>query len=273
MTYARFMFRLAMLLAGISLLGGGVAEAHGPQIQLTGDTGKLITREILLDEPYGDSLTAPKSVYVMPVLPYLGVWYSRPNVEPDALDPNLPHFYSGPGYAYGYDRNGGGAQLFPAGSNFSIAFTTGLRRWDGATFVDAGAVELEAFAGSLATRTADNAASPAFPFPAAGLTTYTTDAHNTVRYRFLGDGISTAAEPADGIYLASLQLSTTAAGITGSDPYQFVLYKGAGLGDVSAAVNSLGVDSALVQFVPEPTVFGGLVLGCLILFRRAWQLT
>ena len=104
------MFALAVFAA----LTAQLVYAHGPQIQITNDNNKIATRQLHLDGPYSDALTAPKSVYVMPVFEFSGVWYSRPNNE---IDPILlqPAFPSGPGLAYGYDLRGRRA--------------AGVRRW------------------------------------------------------------------------------------------------------------------------------------------------
>ena len=89
----------------------------------------------------------------MALLPFSDVWYSRPN---GAIDPitQLSAFPSGPGLAYGSDLADGGPQSFAAGSILSINFADGLKRWNGASFVDAGATQLKAFRGSNANITA-----------------------------------------------------------------------------------------------------------------------
>ena len=43
------------------------ASAHGPQIQITNDNNKIVTRALHQDGDYSLALTAPKSVYVMPL--------------------------------------------------------------------------------------------------------------------------------------------------------------------------------------------------------------
>src|SRR6478752_1021029 len=128
---------IAYVVATLVPLAAVSAFAHGPQIQITNDGGKIVTRQLIADGPYSNSLTAAKSVYVMPLLDFNGVSYSRPN---SSIDPILgvPAFPSGPGFAYGYDLADGGPQLFATGSVFSLVFTDGLRRWDSSAFVDAG---------------------------------------------------------------------------------------------------------------------------------------
>ena len=89
------------LIAAAVALTTQFASAHGPQIQITGESGQIATRRLLPDGPYSTTLTAETSVYVMPLREHLGVWYSRPN---GAIHPVLqtPEFFSGPGIAYGY---------------------------------------------------------------------------------------------------------------------------------------------------------------------------
>jgi hypothetical protein len=70
-----------------------------------------------------------------------------------------------------------------------------------------------------------------------------------------------------------MQLSSTQAGLSASDPYSFVLYKNASYETVNAAVSSLGVTSSLVHFVPVPEpsaiiLLAAGVLGVLAMFRR-----
>jgi hypothetical protein len=253
----------SVLLIGCVALAASTASAHGPQIQLTNDNNKIVTRELLLDGPYSTVLSAPKRVYVMPVLPFDGAWYSRPN---SAIDPILlvPQFPSGPGLAYGYDLADGGPQAFEAGSVLSVGFTAGLKRWDGAAFVDAGATELKAFRGSnpdISTPAANFAiTSDTGPFDsvsmaavAAGYGSEGAEVHGGLRFALLGDGTSPTSTSPDGIYLLSLQLSSTQAGLTASEPYYFVLNKGGAWSSVEAAVGTLGVSPALQQWlVPEP---------------------
>lgn len=239
------------------------ASAHGPQIQITNDGGKIVTRTLHLDGPYSTALSAPKSVYVMPALPFSGVWYSRPN---QAIDPILltPSFPSGPGFAYGYDLADGGPQAFDAGSVFSATFTAGLKLWNGATFADAGVSELKAFRGSdptISTPAANFAVtSDAGPFDsvsmaavAAGYGGEGAEVHGSLRFALLGDGSSPTSASPDGVYLVSFQLSSTQAGLSPSDPYFFVLNKNAPWSTVESAVASLGIAPSLQQWaVPEP---------------------
>jgi hypothetical protein len=238
---------------------GTPASAHGPQIQITGETGKIVTREIVLDDPYSDSLTEPKSVYVIPMAQLNGVWYSQPN---DEIDPILmqAEFPSGPGLAYGYDQVDGGPQVFAAGSTLSDNFIAGLKRWDGSAFVDPGTEQVGAFAGPQTAPadqaiTGDSGPFAGITFPAIS-TGYDEDAHFEARFRLLGDGANPLAPSQDGVYLLSLQVTSTQGGLASSDPFYFVLLKNATDEAVVDAVNALtsahGIAPSLVQYVPEP---------------------
>ena len=92
---------------------------------------------------------------------------------------------------------------------------------------------------------------------------YTADAHSSVRYTLLGDGLDQYAASRDGIYLVTLQLSGTQSTpspiLTPSAPFYYVLNKGLPFNDVVTVVNSFttshGISSSLVQYmanVPEP---------------------
>jgi hypothetical protein len=255
-----------MALALLAALAASAARAHGPQIQITNNNNKIVNRELHLDGPYGNAVTAPKSVYVMSLLPVDEIWYSRPNGELDPIT-LLPAFPSGPGLAYGFDLADGGPQAFAAGSVISVNFADGLKRWSGATFVDAGATQLKAFRGSNAnistppenfaiTSDAGPFDSVSLPAVAANYGSDGAEVHNSIRFALLGDGTSPTSVSPDGIYSLKLQLATTQAGVSPSDPYYFVLYKNAALSEVSAAVQSLGFAPSAVQWVtPEPSIF------------------
>jgi hypothetical protein len=251
--------------------------AHGPQIQVTNDGGKIVTRQLIADAPYSNSLTAVKSVYVMPLLDFNGVWYSRPN---NAIDPILgvPAFPSGPGFAYGYDLADGGSQLFEAGSVLSLAFTDGLKQWNGTSYVDAGATQLKAFRGANASiaSPAENfsTTSDSGPFDSLDLPTVAAnygaevaEVHTSLRFALLGDGTNPLSIAPDGVYLLGMRLTSTQNGLAASDPYYFVLYKTAATSVVLDAVNALGVSASAVQFadVPEPAVVALATIGLVAL--------
>ncbi len=248
-----FVFAVCVVAAASS------AYAHGPQLQITVDNSKIVTRQLRVDPPYSDSLSAPKSVYVIPVIENGGVWYSKPNNEIDPIS-MMPAFPSGPGLAYGYDQADGGDRVLEALSILSVTFTDGLKLWNGAAFADAGATELKGFRGAnptISTPAANFATtSDSGPFDSVSLAaisaTYTAESHGSLRWALLGDGSSPTSASPDGVYLLSLQLSSTQNGLAPSDPYYFVLHKNAAPADIAAAVDSLGFASGLVQMVPEP---------------------
>ena len=255
---------IAYVVATFVLLPAVSAIAHGPQIQITNDGGKIVTRQLIADGPYSNSLTAVKSVYVTPLLDFNGVWYLRPN---SSIDPILgvPAFPSGPGFAYGYDLADGGSQLFEAGSVLSLAFADGLKRWNGTSYVDGGATQLKAFRGSNASissppenfaTTSDSGPFDSLDLPtvAANYGSEVAEVHTSLRFALLGDGTDPLSIAPDGVYLLGMQLRSSQSGLAASDPYYFVLYKNAALGGILDAVNALGYSASAVQFadVPEP---------------------
>jgi hypothetical protein len=254
-----------VLLAFVSLAAAS-AFAHGPQIQVTNDDGKIVTHRLIADAPYSNSLTTATSVYVMPLVDFNGVWYSQPN---SVVDPILgvASFPSGPGFAYGYDLADGDAQSFETGSVLSLVLMDGLKKWNGTSYVDAGATQLKAFRGTNAniSTPAENFATTSdsgpfdsldLPAVAAGYGSEGGEVHTSLRYALLGDGSDPSSAAPDGIYLLGMRLTSTQAGLTASDPYYFLLYKNAAPGSVLSAVNALGVPASGVQFadVPEPAI-------------------
>lgn len=258
--------KLCPFAAAAACCFGSVTLAHGPQLQITNDDGKIVTRSIFMEAPYA-ALTPRKSVYVMPVLEFNGSWYARPN---GTIDPVLgtPVYFSGPGLAYGHDQADGGPRAFEAGSILSLDFTDGLKRWDGTGFVDPGTEQIQAFRGSPANPSATAVTSDSAPFESLAFSPisedYDEEAHGSARFRLLGDGSDPLSTSQDGVYLLSLSVSSTQAGLAASDEFFYLLNKGAAASDVAAAVSSLGVDASLVQYVPEPSSFalaGILALG------------
>jgi hypothetical protein len=94
---------------------------------------------------------------------------------------------------------------------------------------------------------------------------YDGDSHSSLRFRLLGDGSSALVEPADGLYLLTLQVTSNQPGLASSDPFNLLLYKNAPASSINAAVGSLNVSSALVQIVPvpEPSAVALIVCGAL----------
>jgi hypothetical protein len=276
--YVSMRMYIVFALAVCFVIGIGIpVRAHGPQIQLTADSAKIVTRELILDDPYSDSLTDPKSVYAMPLAQYVGVWQSHPNDS--RLPDNSFEFPSGPGFAYGYGYHATtNPEPFPVGSKFILGFTKGLKSWNGTTFVDAGATELEAYRGSSAAPSALAKTSDTGPFaslmfpgsPGVSFTNEGADTHTSVSHRMLGDGTSTASPLADGVYLVSLQLSSTSTALAASDPFYFVLSKNGGTA-VQAAIDSLGFDASRVEnLVPEPAT-ASLALCGVAALTLVWQ--
>jgi MYXO-CTERM domain-containing protein len=253
--------RTRMFVFGVcALLAAASANAHGPQIQVTIDNNKIVTRHLIQDGPYSDSLTAPISVYVMPIEEFGGVWMSRPN---NALLAGVPQFPSGPGLAYGYDMADGGPQAFAEASVLSVGFLDGLKPWNGALFADPGATQLKGFRGSDAgittpvenyAVTSDSGPFDSLSLPAIGAV-YSAESHSSLRWALLGDGSSPTSASPDGVYLLRLQLSSTQNGLAPSDPYYYLLHKNAAPDAIAAAIDHLGVAPELVQVVPEPATW------------------
>jgi hypothetical protein len=241
-------------------LAAPMAQAHGPQMQVTDTNNKITTRAIIPEPPYDNSLTPEKSAYVLPILQAVtgstttNFWTVMPN---STIDPILQtsEFQFGPGLAYSY------GQSFTSGFHFNVSFTTPLKRWNGTTFVNnPGPEAVGAFRGD-STSAADQVVVTGSGVPAQSLlfsniaANYPADSHSSMRFRLLGDGTSALVAPADGIYLLSLQISSTQPGLAPSDPFSLVLYKNTSPTDLAAAVTGLGIDLSRVQFlsVPEPT--------------------
>jgi hypothetical protein len=252
----------------VFLFVAGTVHAHGPQMQITATNGKIVTREILIDEY--TPITNPKSVYVMEVLDYRDAWYTRPetalNLPNHPVAPGQPVYYSGPGIAFGVGHT------FAEGSVLSFHFADSLRVWNGTSFDLASPVRLQAYTGGSINATGQlinptATATDAGPFSislSALSNGYLEDAHSTLRLRFLGDG-ATATEPPNGTYLASFTLSSNDPMLGDSDPYYFVMHKRTLWADVAAAVGSLNVPNSAVQVlgVPEPSA---LILGLACMF-------
>jgi hypothetical protein len=250
------------------------AHAHGPQLQITNDGGQIVTRRIYVEAPY-EALAPEKSVYVMPLLEFNGAWYSRPNT---LIDPalGLPVYYSGPGLAWGQDQADGGPRAFEEGTNFVLNFTDGLKRWDGAAFVDPGTEQIQAFRGgnadmpSATAVTTDTGPFEGLAFGAIAAD-YDAEAHSSSRFRLLGDGSDGISPSQDGVYLVSLSVASTQAGLAPSDPFYFVMHKNTTPDVVSAAVASLGIDASLVQVVPEPASVALVVIAAAGLAVCGWR--
>jgi hypothetical protein len=165
---------------------------------------------------------------------------------------------SGPGIAPGVGFVDAASHPFKTG-DYVTSIADGLKKWDGANFVDAGAVQLQLYKtiNSVLT-TATTADSGPFASIAYPLTIASDEAHSSMSFRFLGDGVSAASPLADGVYLLSLKVST--GGLAESDPFYFVLPKGVAPAEAGAATRAFaqqqGVAPGAIQAmtaIPEPT--------------------
>lgn len=269
-------FALTIIVA----LASVTAFAHGPQIQIAVDpaTNTIVTRQLLLDEPYSSAvgLTAPASVYVMPALPVSFIGQPVARVKPS----NTQVF--GPGFTYGYDQTVGSTRRFQANLNLHV---NGLQIWDGSAFVptaankeqigllasssnvNADAVKTTASGGDIAVSISKDVNT--------GLTNYTADAHSSMRYTLLGDGLDPYAASRDGVYLLTLQLSGTQSSpaLAPSAPFYYIVGKNVPFDSLTNVVNSFtssqGIGSNLVQYmanVPEPSAAALAALGAVGVF-------
>ncbi|TWT88901.1 hypothetical protein Mal64_23910 [Pseudobythopirellula maris] len=256
------------LLSVAAALSAAAAHAHGPQIQITNDGSTIVTREVLNN--HYSPLTDPKSAYVMPLLqrpfqtPADATWYTR--AEASESVPGVPDFYSGPGIAFGVGLT------FEVGSQTTLAFDGALQLWDGSAFSLADENWLEAFRGDPATPsvtaksgTTESIAFSPIPSLGSGHGAYNEQSHATVRYR-LGS-TTPLAEPADGVYLATLTVTNAAAGgaTVSSEPFRFVMSKNAPVSELRAAVWSLGLAPGAVQWVAVPEPASGALAAAALL--------
>ena len=249
------------------LAAGAVAPAwgHGPQIQLTAEAGKIVTRQVMIDDYV--PLTAATSVYVLPVAQVSNIWVVQP---PGTAG-------SGPGIAPGIGFVDAAPHPFKTG-NYTTSLADSLKKWNGTSFVDAGDTQLQLYktvsGNPLTATTTDSGPLASLTFP---LTVNSEESHSGMGFRFLGDGVSNTCALADGVYLLSLKIST--AGLTDSDPFYFVLPKGVAPGEAGAATRAFaqqqGIGVGAVQAmtaVPEPAGLGlaacALAAGCQAARRR-----
>lgn len=255
--------RTQLVLAAVLSAIVSQSRAHGPQMQITVDSGKITTRNVLTNT-YAP-LTDEKRVYAMPVslvqsLSFGPSWRATPD-----LNPSYPF---GPGAAYGVGAT------FPTDSTITLSFLDELKVWDGSAFVSAGTTELAALrsgnpnASSL-TGNAAFSAGPDVTTEVAIGASYTESAHASVSYVFLGDGTSPAAAVNNGVYLAALSWSSSDLSIAPSDPFYYVLNKGPAT-QLMSAIGSLGFAPSAVQYlaIPEPSAFVLAALGMVAASRR-----
>lgn len=266
--------RLFVVTASIWLAAAASAFGHGDQIQITFNpaTGKIETRQIVHTETRPSTLTDPTRVYVMPMLSLTGGagdgWYVRPNDERNIF--GVPLFPTGPGITYQYDPaqlpgtgwSFSGSTTLPnlQGSAFSYSFVDGLKEWSGSNFVDPGDEQLQMFRGdgtsvpSILAQTTDSA--PFSTLTLSSISFMSGNPHHSVGFRLLGDGVNPGltgpAAGDDGIYLASLMVSSSAAGVGASDPFYFVLHKNVDAEAAYQVALTLGFPESQIQVIPEP---------------------
>lgn len=247
--------RLFALLLALTALGApGKAWAHGPQIQLTAEGGKIVTRQVMID--HYAPVSPPTSIYVLPVANVSNRWL----VQPPGTSA------SGPGIAPGVGFVDSASHPFKSGA-YAMSLADGLKKWNGATFVDAGLTQLELYkpVDGITTTAATTDAAP-YAGIAFNLSVTDDEAHTGMGYRFLGDGVSNASPLADGVYLLSLKVST--AGLTDSDPFYFVLPKGVSAATAGSATLAFaqqrGIGVGAIQAmtaIPEPASLSLAALG------------
>ncbi|MCS7033705.1 MAG: hypothetical protein NZ561_06875 [Phycisphaerae bacterium] len=266
------------------------ASAHGPQIQITFNpsSGKIESRQIVSTNSAPTQITPLTRVYVMPMLPTGLEFFIRPDATPNPTT-GAPLFVSNPGIAYQYESfvpgtgwSHSGSSTLPnlQGTSFTIHFNDALKQWNGTTFIDPGPEQLQMDrGGTLANPAASARTSDTGPFESLPLTQIGAagaNPHHTVRYRLLGDGVSSTVEGDDGVYLATLSVSSSAPGVLPSDPFYYVFFKNAhhdhnDLEEALIAAAALGFPPSQIQayvIVPEPMGAIGLAAVGGLLSRR-----
>jgi len=284
-----YVMRLCFASIAVVLAASSTVWGHGVQVQVTynASTGKVETREVVHTGTRPDTLTNPTRVYVMPMMSQTGGagdgWYTRPDDERNAF--NVPLYPTGPGVCYQYDSqlantgwsySGSSTQPNLQNTNFGYQILDSLKQWDGAGFIDPGTEQMQLLRGdgtSVPTVTASTTdVGPFGTLALSNIGSLSTNAHSSVGFRLLGDGVSPglsgAAAGDDGIYLLSLSLYSTAAGVGASDPFYYVMYKNANFAAALDAANSLGFSPAQVQVLPEPASIALLGAAGLLLIRR-----
>jgi hypothetical protein len=247
------------------------------------DNNKIVTRNVLLDGPY-NTFPAPPSppttVYVMPLAPISTFGGTSYWLQPN---PDVEFAATGTGLAwsYGWTYDTGPHVTFPEGSHFVESMIGGLKKYNGAAFVDApGGAQLEAHKSAtnfaVSGPGAHSISLKDLVAPTSPMDTTHLDDHTAVQWQLLGDGIvPDATHPpafvADGTYMIQLGLSLAGqpagSSIEDSDPYYFVMYKGVSADEALAAA-TLAFPGAAIQVVPEPAMLGGVAMGLVALIRR-----
>lgn len=300
--------RCLLLTAATVAAAHSLASVHGVQTQLTYDVARnrIDTRSIIFTSPNRigqpnpiNSVSAPRRAYVAPLL-YSPIgagtgWYARP--DPSLNAAGHPEHPTGPGPAWQYDDGGvnalpgtgwsyAGSPTLPnlQGSAFTYKLLDGLKRWDGTSFIEPGAEQVQIIASDGTTSftpTAANSLTTPDGGPPGALTlaaitsrSATNNAHVSLSFRLLGDG-TTLVEGDDGIYALKLSIGTSATvGNTGvpvgdSEPFYFLFTKNRSFAEALAVANSLGIPHTLVQGqVPEPAGVAMLTIVALAAARR-----
>lgn len=249
-------WNMCALAAALVATAAPALQAHGPQIQLTAEGGKIVTRQVMIDDYV--PVTPATSVYVLPTAQVSNIWVVQ---APGTAG-------SGPGIAPGVGFVDAASHPFKSGS-YTTSFVDGLKKWNGASFVDAGDAQLQLYktvSGNPLTATTTDSG----PFASLAYTLNVTsdEAHTGMGYRFLGDGVSSTSTLADGVYLLSLKVS--APSLADSDPFYFVLPKGVTPSEAGAATLAFaqqqGIAAGAVQAmtaIPEPASLA--LAGCALI--------
>ena len=255
---------LFVVAALVSVGVGSSAWGHGPQIQLTAEAGKIVTRQVLIDDYV--PVSPVTSIYVLPVTTVSNIWVVQP---PGTAG-------SGPGIAPGVGFVDAASHPFKTG-DYTTSIVDGLKKWNDASFVDAGDAQLQLYktvsGNPLTATTTDSGPFASLTYP---LTVDSEESHTGMGFRFLGDGVSNTSVLADGVYLLSLKVST--AGLTDSDPFYFVLPKGVSPEEAGNATFAFaqqqGIGVGAIQAmtaIPEPASLAIAALatgGCVVVRRR-----
>ncbi len=306
--------RIAIAASAAVIAASSAVFAHGPQLQITYDatnnrivTNNIINTTFLTLNPPPFTVTSEKRVFVIPLTSRTSsagtYWYVRPDVAtPDGFE----DYASDPGVAYQYESfvPGTGWQNTNAdsttdndalpnlnGKKFSFTFSGGLKKWNGSSFGSVVSESLQVSRGGGITHTSTAGESTTlryidsstadetlniFTDASTGIGALSANPHNTATYRLLGT--DELATDLDGIYLAQLQVNTTATqedGVTpinSSLPFYYVFYKPADVWSAVSVADSFaaaqGFGSGAIQLVPEPTTLGFLGIGALAMIRR-----
>ena len=162
------------LVAALVATAAPVLHAHGPQIQLTAEAGKIITGQVMIDDYV--PVSPETSLYVLPVVNGSSQWLVQ---APGTAG-------SGPGIAVGFGFFDAASHPFKTG-NYTTSIVDGLKKWNGASFVDAGATQLQLYktvSGNPLTATTTDVGP--FASLAYSLSVADEEAHTGMGYRFLG---------------------------------------------------------------------------------------